>query len=252
MTVLYLAWQDRKNRGWFPVGRLVRRESEPVRYEFEYIRGAEEAKRLAGFSGIPGFPEMDKRYVSPSLFSTFRNRAMNPRRPDRLEYLRHLGLDGDGWDEVSELAVSGGRIQSDNFEAFPEIAPDADGRFASRFTLHGLRHTNPDSIRRSESLTVGEPLVLSLELNNPFTGYAVSVNTRDHYTLGWLPHYLVHALHRDSDNAWLVTDVEARIERVNPDAPLSHRALASFSGRLPAGVSPMAELEQYQPIAVSE
>lgn len=247
MTVLYLAWQDRKNRGWFPVGRLVRRESVPVGYEFEYIRGAERAKRLAGFAGIPGFPEMGKRYTSPSLFSTFRNRAMNPRRPDRPEYLKQLGLDGDERDEVAELSVSGGRIQSDRFEVFPEIAPDADGRFASRFMLHGLRHTNPDSIRRSDSLEAGESLVLSLELNNPFTRYAVSVKTRDHYLLGWLPHYLVDSLHRD--NSWLVADVEATAERVNPDAPLSHRVLASFSGRLPAGVNPMSELEQYQPIA---
>lgn len=250
MTVLYLAWQDGKSREWFPVGRLVRRETAPVRYEFEYIRGAERAKRLAGFSEIPGFPEMGRRYESPALFSTFRNRAMNPRRPDRPEYLRHLGLDGDEWDEVSELSVSGGRIRSDNFEMFPEIAPDADGRFASRFMLHGLRHTNPDSIRRSESLKAGDPLVLSLELNNPFTGYAVNVKTHDHYTLGWLPHYLVDCLHRDG--AWLVADAEAHVERVNPDAPLSHRALASFSGRLRDGVNPMAELEQYQPIAASE
>lgn len=250
MTVLYLAWQDRKSRAWFPVGRLVRRETDPVGYEFEYIRGAKHAKRQAGFSEIPGFPEMGRRYASPALFSTFRNRAMNPRRPDRPEYLRHLGLDGDEWDEVSELSVSGGRIQSDNFEMFPPIAPDADGRFASRFMLHGLRHTNPDSIRRSESLKAGDSLVLSLELNNQFTGYAVNVQTHDHYTLGWLPHYLVDCLHRDG--AWLVEDAEAHVERVNPDAPLSHRALASFSGRLRDGVNPMAELEQYQPIAASE
>lgn len=247
MTVLYLAWQDRENRGWFPVGRLVRRESDPVGYEFEYIRGAERAKRLAGFAEIPGFPEMGKRYASPSLFSTFRNRAMNPRRPDRPEYLKRLGLDGDERDEVAELSVSGGRIQSDNFEVFPEIAPDADGGFVSRFTLHGLRHTNPDSIRRSESLEAGEPLVLSLELNNPFTGYAVSVKTLDHYLLGWLPHYLVDSLHRNG--SWMVEDATASVERVNPDAPLSNRVLANFSGRLPPGVNPMSELDQYQPIA---
>lgn len=236
-----------KNRGRLPVGRLVRRESAPVGYEFEYIRGAERAKRLAGFTGIPGFPELGERYKSPALFSTFRNRVMNPRRPDRPEYLRHLGLDGDAWDEITELSVSGGRIASDNLEAFPEIAPDADGVFASQFALHGLRHTNPDSIRRSESLEAGEPLVLSLELNNPVARYAVSVKTRDHYTLGWLPHYLVDILHQNE--SWLAADVEARVERLNPDAPLSHRVLASFSGRLPPGVNPMSELEQYQPIA---
>ena len=41
------------------------------RYEFKYIRGAEEAKRLAGFLEITGFPEVGKCYVSMEMDSSF-------------------------------------------------------------------------------------------------------------------------------------------------------------------------------------
>ena len=39
---------------------------------------------------------------------------------------------------------------------------------------------------------------------------------------------------------------------VNRDAPLSHRLLVDFRGRLPVGFSPMRDLPQYQPIVTAE
>ena len=39
---------------------------------------------------------------------------------------------------------------------------------------------------------------------------------------------------------------------VNLEAPLSHRLLVDFRGRLPVGFSPMRDLPQYQPIATVE
>ena len=175
---------------------------------------------------------------------------MNLGRPDRSEYLSQLGIDISNWNEVTELSVSGGRSHSDSFEAFSAIVPNEEGHFASRFILHGLRHTNPDSVRRSESLEEGEPLELSFELNNPVTGHAISVKTRDQYILGWLPHYLVSGMHQD--DTWMVTEVETKVAQVNHDSPLSHRLLVDFSGRLPEGFNPMRDLPEYQPIATVE
>ena len=247
MTTLFLAWQDHRSRSWFPVGRLVYHEAQPAEYEFSYIQGAREAEQAAGFLKIPGFPELDKLYTAPAIFPTFRNRVMNLNRPDRPEYLSQLGIDISSWDEVTELSVSGGRSHSDRFEAFPEIAPDEDGRFSSRFILHGLYHTNPHSVLRSKSLAMGEWLELSFELNNPVAGHAISVKTRDQYILGWLPRYLVSGMHQD--DAWMFTEVETRVAQVNHESPLSHRLLVDFSGRLPKGFSPMRDLPEYQPIA---
>ncbi len=248
MTTLYIAWQDDRSRRWFPVGRLVRREAKHPEFEFAYIRGARQAEQAAAFPKIPGFPDMDQLYTASVLFPAFRNRVMNVSRPDRPEYLSQLGIDISSWDELAELLVSGGRSHSDRFEAFPEIVPDEGGQFASRFILHGLRYTNPDSVRRSESLEVGESLVLSFEMNNPVTEHAISVKTHDQYVLGWLPDYLVSPMHRD--NAWMVSDVETRVAQVNRDSALSHRLLVDFSGRLPEGVYPMRDLPDYDPIPV--
>ena len=246
MTTLYLAWQDRKSRQWFPVGRLdADRSVQPIIYEFTYISGAEDARKATHFFPIVGFPELREHYRSEELFPLFRNRLMNHNRPDRPEYLRQLGIDADDWNPVSELSASG--THNDGFEVFPEITPDATGRFESRFILHGLRHTNHHSIRRTESLNVGEPLHLSFELNNPAAVHAIMVKTHDQYVIGWLPRYLVDGLHQD--NAWKVTEVKSSVAQVNLDAPLSHRLLVYFSGKLPVGFHPMRDLPQYQPIA---
>ena len=40
--------------------------------------------------------------------------------------------------------------------------------------------------------------------------------------------------------------------KVNLKAPLSHRLLVDFRGRLPVGFSPMRDLPQYQPIVAAE
>ena len=250
MNTLYVAWQHPRSRKWFPVGRLVHHEAEPAEYEFAYLQGAEQAKDEASFFMVPGFMEFDRLYKAPAIFATFRNRIMNLSRPDRPEYLTMLGMDPDNWDAVTELSLSGGHLHLDDFEVFPEILPDGEGHFETRFILHGLRHTNAPSIERTETLEEGEPLEVSFELNNPVAGHAFNLKTWDQYVLGWLPRYLVDGMHRD--NAWMVDDVEATVAQVNLEAPLSHRLLVDFRGRLPVGFSPMRDLPQYQPIVTAE
>ena len=246
MTTLYLAWQDHESRQWFPVGRLDSDDgAKPIAYTFSYINGAADAKALAHFSSILGFPEFAEWYQSDELFPLFRNRLMNSRRPDRPAYLRRLGMDADDWNPMRELSVSA--PYNDTFEMFPAIEPNADGCFATRFSLHGLRHTNPDAIRRTELLEVGERLGVSLELDNPVATHGIMVHTQDYYHVGWLPRYLVDTVHQD--DAWKITDVKATVAQVNLDGPLSHRLLVDFRGSLPAGFRPMEHLPQYQPIA---
>ena len=247
MTTLYLAWQHRTSRRWFPVGRLTRHDSVAGAFEFSYIQGAREAERSAGFRTIPAFPNLEQRYRSSELFPTFRNRVMNTRRVDRPVYLRQLGLDADDCDELTELSVSGGRSYTDSFEVFPPIEPDPDGGFRTQLMLHGLRHTNPHAIKAVQSLQPGEELRVAVELNNPVATYALLVYTQDYYVLGWLPRYVAEGIHRGGD--WTVADARASIARVSPDAPLSHQVLLDFTGRLPPGVNPMRDLQQYRPIA---
>ena len=245
MTMLYLAWQHRSSRRWFPVGRLIRHDSSTGAFEFSYIQGAKEAEE-SGFRTIPAFPNLERRYRSSELFPTFRNRVMNTRRVDRPVYLRQLGLDADDCDELTELSVSGGRSYTDSFEVFPPIEPDPDGGFRTQLMLHGLRHTNPHAIEAVQSLQPGNELRVAVELNNPVATHAILVYTQDYYVLGWLPRYVAEGIHRGGN--WTVADARASIARVSPDAPLSHQVLLDFSGRLPPGVNPMRDLQQYRPI----
>ena len=249
MLTLYLAWQDYKSRRWFPVGCLSAcqgKESTETEYEFSYINGVQTAQEDANFPPIPGFPKLDRRYRSRQLFPLFQNRVMNPSRPDRPEYLRRLGLDENA-DVMSELAASGGQRRTDTYRVFPAIVPgDAGGRFSYRCLLHGLRHRQPEAIRRTECLEESETLKVSSVLDNPTAMLAIKVQTQDCHHIGWVPRYLVDDLQQDG--AWMVTDAKATVAQVNLDAPLSHRLLVDFSGKLPAGFR-MEDLPQYRPIA---
>lgn len=247
MTTLYLAWQHRSSRRWYPVGRLIRRESDHRGFEFAYIQGAREAEESAGFGAIPGFPRFEKCYRSPELFPTFRNRVMNARRVDRPVYLRQLGLDADKCDELAELSVTGGRSYTDSFEVFPPIEPDADGRFRTQLMLHGLRHTNPHAVEAVRTLRPRDELRVAIELNNPVATRAILVCTRDYYVLGWLPRYVAEGIHRGGD--WTISEAKASVTQVNHDAPLSHQVLLEFTARLPPGVDPMRDLQQFRPLA---
>ena len=249
MTTLFLACHDRRNRSWYPVGRLTRNDADPVEYEFEYIRGAYEAKNSAiplAFP-VPGFPQLDKTYRAAEIFPIFRYRAMNKRRPDRPEYLNLFGLDPENTDVLAELAISGGHSVADTFEIFPAIETDADGRFETRFIVQGLRPANPETIERVNSLNPGDRLELSFESNAHSVQYSVRVITTDQKHLGWLPRYLADVLRRSDGTE--VTDIDVRVAKVNHEAPLSHRLLVELSGRLPPGVDPTSDLEQYQPIS---
>ena len=76
MTTIYLAWEDRRSRRWFPVGRVVRNNSGTCKYEFSYTEGARQAKESDGFFGIPGFPSLNRGYQADELFPAFANRTM--------------------------------------------------------------------------------------------------------------------------------------------------------------------------------
>ena len=88
---------------------------------------------------------------------------------------------------------------------------------------------------------------IALELGNTATKYALLVHTRDYQTLGWLPRYIAEGICDSAD--WATLDPKVLVAQVNQNAPLSQRLLVRFSGRLPAGVHPMRDLAQFQPLA---
>ena len=191
-----------------------------------------------GFKPLPAFPNLRERYEASELFPLFKNRVLDPNRRDFADYLRSLDLDPRHSDPIAILAVSGGERQTDNFEVFPKIEKGKNNSFTCRFFLHGLRHASANAQRRGFQLNALEPLQVSLELNNPATGPAIQLTTRDYEFLGWAPRYLVSDILKA-----IVTspEIAANVVRVNEvGVPLNRRILIELSGTLPANFEPMS------------
>lgn len=235
MRTLFLAWQAPTDRAWFPVGRLDA-DTERSLYRFCYTQGVIGAKKL-GFHPIASFPMLDESYQSSELFPMFKNRILGSQRRDFAGYLASLGLDTP--DPIEILAVSGGERQTDSFEVFPKIEKEADGSFCCRFFLHGLSHMSELAQARAQHLMPGEPLGVSLELNNPKYGLAIQLTSQDYEFIGWTPRYLVTDILKSITKAH---DISAAIIKVNTDGvPLNRRVLVEMKGMLPVDYEPMTD-----------
>jgi hypothetical protein len=238
MSSLFLAWQaPTPSRAWFPVGRLDADRGRHL-YEFRYIQGALRAQKQVGFTPLAAFPDLHARYRASELFPLFKNRVLDPNRKDFADYLRSLDLDPSNAGPIEILAVSGGERQTDSLEVFPKIEKGPNNSFRCRFFLHGLRHVSVSAQRRSLELHPSEQLQVSVELNNPATGTAIQLTTKDYEFLGWAPRYLVSDILNAVEESPKIT---AQIVRVNDvGVPLNRRILIELTGRLPPNVEPMS------------
>ena len=224
---VFLAWQDKKSRQWFPVGRLDADVS-ALSFCFRYTGGANRAGKEAGFPLLIGFPDLHKAYRSPELFPVFQNRVMNRTRPDFADYLRQLDLP-EGADPIEILSVNGGSRVTDTYEVFPKLVKRKDGSATCRFFLHGWRYVCSAAQERLNKLTPGEDLYMTLEPANPAAGLAVQMQTTDYHMIGWTPRYLVHDLAPAMMKA--PHAYKAKVVGVNPQpAPSKQRVLIEMTG----------------------
>ena len=224
---LFLAWQDKPSKAWYPVGRLDAGVEESC-YRFRYIGGAKQAQEEVGFLPLIDFPDLDGDYQSAELFPLFRNRVMNPARPDFLEYLQRLDLTEEA-DPIEILSTNGGHRVTDAYEVFPRIEKDSTGSFSCRYFLHGWRHVNDAAKGRIDRLEQGEELYVTLELTNPATGLALQMQTTDYCVIGWAPRYLVADLFAAMAEG--PGSYGAEVVRVNPETVLvKQRVLIEMRG----------------------
>lgn len=243
---LFLAWQDTDHRRWFTIGQLRTGRTTP-RYAFGYTRGATLAANDVGFEPLYDFPEFDRVYQSDHLFPLFANRVMNPNRKSFAGYLNRLAIDESDPDPLEILAIDGGRRMTDRFEVFPQLQRGADGRFRSRFFLHGSRHASDAAQKRLTTLQPDDELYVTLELTNPKTRLAVQLQTTDYHMIGWAPRYLVHDLVEAMTHA--PSDYQARVVRVTHDSPWQDQnILIELAGRWPDEYEPMSA-DEYQALA---
>ncbi|MCA9442136.1 MAG: HIRAN domain-containing protein [Candidatus Omnitrophica bacterium] len=216
----FVSWQDPSRNLWYPVARFRKLVGE---YEFCYTVGAKQANADADFFPFLAFPEIDEIYYSDSLFPFFKNRIMNPSRPDYGTFLDWLGLDPNEQDPLVLLAATPAREEMDYVEVFPEPAPTPDRKLGFRFFTRGLRHFDSSIQKRVLDLNPGEELSLMRDLMNPVDPDAFMVRTKESYiSVGYLPRHL-----RDLTNR-LVSDpsggLRLWIEKVNDEtAPIQFR-----------------------------
>lgn len=241
---LFLAWQDPDSRLWFPIGRLT---FEDDKYHFVYLQGAIEAQKQCKFEPLLSFPELSKHYTSTELFPIFSNRLMPRSRPDYPKFIKWLNLPEDEEDPIALLARSGGRRETDTLTVFPGPEPNEEGKYHIHFFSHGLRHLPEGSIERINCFQPGDKLLLAHEFQNPYDPKALTLNTEDHYIVGYCPRYLGNTifqlLSKDPNR------VEVLVERVNlTPTPLQFRLLCSMTANWHDEFCPFSEKE-YQSIA---
>lgn len=243
MNSLFLAWQDYRSRLWFPVGLLT---FDGEVYTFTYVQGAKQAQQQCGFEPLLCFPEWDRIYRSTELFAVFANRVMPRSRPDYSSFLERFSLSIENLDIMEFLGRTGGVRQTDNLMVFPCPQPDVHGHYHLSFLAHGLRYLSECSIEKIEQLEVGKQLWLAHEFHNPYNCKALTLNTEDHYILGYCPRFLVgnvfEILMRDPKL------VEVTVAKVNlSPVPLKYRLLCQMTYSGFEGYVPFAQ-EQYQPL----
>jgi hypothetical protein len=139
---LFVAWQEPKNRRYFPVARLSQIDDADMRrYEFVYVRAALEANEV-GFEPFVSFPSFGETYRSNELFPMFVNRMLSKSRPDFAEHIERLGLPSSDTSPIVVLARSGGRRATDKLELFPLPTFEAGHGYRTWFWSHGIRYMN--------------------------------------------------------------------------------------------------------------
>ncbi|WP_066384762.1 HIRAN domain-containing protein, partial [Anabaena sp. CA = ATCC 33047] len=243
MKTLFLAWQDPKSRGWFPIGRLTFDGNE---YQYLYTKGALEARTKYQFQPLLSFPDLNKVYKSAELFPLFSNRLMRRSRPDYKNYIECLNIPEGEDDPVAILSRSGGRKVTDNFEVFPCPEPDENGLYHIHFFAHGLRHLPVCAIEKIDQLEPSELLYLANEFQNPYDSRALLLCTKDHHIVGYCPRYIVDDVFKlKNQNPELV---KVHVERVNPaPTPLQLRLLCNLTAEWHEEFQPFSSRE-YQPI----
>lgn len=240
---LFLAWQDPSSRSWFPIGRLT---FDGVSYQFVYIQGVKEAQQKCDFGPLYSFPRLDDVYTSTNLFPVFANRLMPRSRPDYSNFIKWMNIPEDEDEPFTVLARSGGRRETDSLTVFPCPELDDEGKYRIHFFPHGLRYLPACAIERINNLESGEKLCLGHEFQNPHDSKALTLNTKDHYIVGYCPRYLLSEIF---DLLWKnPNSVDVRVEQVNqPPTPFQYRLLCHITTQQSADFSPFSSPD-YQPI----
>lgn len=242
MKTLYLAWQDPKDRSWFPVGRL---SFDGEVYQFVYTKGALKSPKFIPFGRMLNLEEV---YVSRELFPLFANRLLAKARPEYEAFLGWLNLPNSGDDLFELLGRSEGVRVTDSLTVFPRPEKNSEDVYDVHFFSHGLRYLTDHAVQVVDKMQSGARLFLMPDPQNPHDAYALALRTDDPVTIvGYCPRYLT------KDFLYLLRNgppdsPTVRVEQVNLDAPMQLRLLCHLRAPWPEGFKPCSG-EDYEVLA---
>ena len=242
MKKLYLAWQDRDNRQWYPVGCLT---FDNNMYRFAYTKGAGKSPRFIPFGRMTNLKAV---YESDELFPLFANRLLSKSRPEYKDYLKWLELEDDNNNPLDMLALTEGLRGTDSLEVFQCPIRTKDGKYEVRFFSHGIRHLPEYAINRVNNLKTGEKLFLMRDIQNPHHSLAIALRTNDPIIIiGYCPRYLSDDFNHIIDSCG-GNCPEVTVSQVNTEAPSQLRLLCKFKSIWPESFQPCST-ELYQELA---
>jgi len=167
--IIYLSWKSTDHGNRHIVAELIERPQ--GEYCFRYIQGEdlEKAKKL-GFNGYPAFPDLNKEYTLNAI-DPFVMRLPARARTDFAGLLNYWEIHNTDISDFDLLAITGGRLRTDNFELIDPHKIKRPNQFLTE--LAGFVHHAED--KKLRSLSVGEELQLERDPSNRWDPYAVKV-----------------------------------------------------------------------------
>jgi hypothetical protein len=241
MKTLYVAWQDPKDRRWYPVGQL---SFDRDVYRFVYTKGAKKSPHFLPFGRMLN---LETAYESKELFPLFANRLLSKTRPEYKDFLHWLNIREQEGDPLALLARTGGGRETDALTLFPCPEKRRDGTYHAHFFSHGIRYLPGHVIQCVDTLSCGTRLFLMPDPQNPYDPYAIALRADDPVMIvGYCPRYLsrdfLHLLHDNPDAMKVI------VEQVNRDAPIQLRLLCSMTAPWQENFQPCSG-EDYETLA---
>jgi len=193
VRTLFIAWQNPESRRIFPVARLTLERS--GEYELRYI-GAVRTAQQHGFSGLPGFEQIDARYVSAELPAIFRERPAPRRRVPSEPMGQPLSELPRELLDATPVTLFARRRRGDAPERLEAFAPPLrapDGRRWGVFEARGVGRVQ-ESLEVLAALAPEERLLVRAEPDNPYNPHALLIVRQDGAPLGYVPDYLANEL----------------------------------------------------------
>lgn len=157
---IYLSWRKGKGANRYLVGEILRQQDNS--FTFHYIDDEVVKAKKEGFSYYPEFPNSgDSVTYSGDLQSIFSLRLMPESRAERKDFLKFWEASNLSYDWFDELALTQGKLATDNFEFLGDYNYDVNGfRFVT--DIAGFSHINI----KPGDLSVGDVLSFERDSNN--------------------------------------------------------------------------------------